>query len=339
MQCYTVDGSGLDGLRLVERPMPGVPGWDEVLIDVYSVSLNYRDILAANGQYGAKPETPFIAASDMAGEIIQVGPGVTEFKPGDRVVNLPFRYWPAGHLNSQWIRTLIGGSEDGVLAHQLVYPAESLALAPYNLNYQEASTLPIAGLTAWAAVVAHGRLRPGEWMLAHGTGGVAVFAAQLAKKMGAKVILTTSDPKKADLAKEWVGVDEVVDYRDMDWPEHVRKLTGKRGVDVVVETAGGTSLRQSVKACGYGARIGLIGNLAGRDASFDAIDLMYRQITVRGIFMESCQELRALCRAIEAIDIHPYIDTAFPFTEARKAYEHMQSRQHFGKVVIEVRPS
>lgn len=336
MRCYTVDGSGLANLCLQERPNPE-PAKGDVLVQVQAVSLNYRDLLVADGRYGGPQTTPIVACSDMAGIVAAVGPGVAEFKVGDRVLNAPFRHWPAGTLRRDWSRTFVGGQGvDGVLAEQVVYPADALVHVPEHMTFEQGSTLPIAGLTAWAAMVTHGQVRPGQWVLAHGTGGVAIFAAQIAQLVQARMIISTASPEKGKLAQDRFGVEATIDYRSEDWPQQVRKITGGMGVDVVVETAGGETLSRSIECCNYGARIGLIGVLGGLDCKFSAFHLMMHQISVRGIYMESTLELRALARALDAGRVEPAIDRVFSFDDAPKAYAHLASGRHLGKVVIRV---
>jgi NADPH:quinone reductase-like Zn-dependent oxidoreductase len=275
----------------------------------------------------------------MAGTVIEVGDGVTEWAPGDRVLNAPFRMYPAGALRSEWVRTFVGGNGvDGILAERILYPAESLVRIPASYSFVEGSTLTIAGLTAWAAVVTHGRTRPGDWVVVHGTGGVSVFAAQIARMLGAGVILTTSSPRKAEWAREHLGVADTFDYRSPDWPTQVREATGGNGADVVVEVAGGECLAQSMRACGYGGRVAVIGVLAGAETKIRVRDLLSRQISVKGIFMESTAELRALARALDQNNVRPHVDRVFPFDETHLAYAHLQSQQHVGKVVIAMNP-
>lgn len=164
MKCYLVDGQGIDALKIVEKPFPGPLNEQDVLVQVKACSLNYRDLMVAKGQYQYKSGgyPPFVPLSDMAGVVLSVGSGVTDLKPGDRVLNAPFRHWPAGTLRSSWARTFVGGSGlDGVLSEQIVYPADALVNVPEHLSFAEASTFTIAGLTAWAAVVTHGKTRPG----------------------------------------------------------------------------------------------------------------------------------------------------------------------------------
>lgn len=337
MRCYVVDGSGPTSLRMVQRPALPSPGPGNVLVDVHAVSLNYRDLMVADGRYGGPQNPPIVACSDMAGVVAAVGPGVRTFKAGDRVLNAPFRHWPAGALRRDWSRTFVGGQGvDGVLAEQIVYPADALAPVPAHMTFEQGSTLTIAGLTAWAAIVTHGRVRPGEWVLAHGTGGVAIFAAQLARLLHARVILSTSNPDKGRFARERFGVEETINYRDAEWPKRVREITGGRGVDVVVETAGGEQLAGSIESCNYGARVGMIGVLGGVECNFSAFPLMMHQVTIRGIYMESTRELHALALALEAGKVEPCVDRVFSFEDALAAYEYLHSGRHLGKVVIQV---
>ena len=338
MRCYTVDGTGLDSLTLVDRIVTEKPERDEVKVDVHAVSLNYRDLMVADGRYSGKQDVPIIACSDMAGVVAKIGENVTEFKVGDRVLNAPFRFWPAGSLRSKWAGTFVGGAGvDGVLAEQIVYPAEALVKIPKHLTFQQASTLTIAGLTAWSAIVTHGRVKAGDWILLHGTGGVSIFGAQLARIAGAQAILTTSSLIKSKLVKEEFGVTETVDYNDSDWPDQVREITGGEGVNLVVDVAGGTTLQKSINACAPGARICLIGVLAGIESKIDTIEVIMRQLLIRGILMESTEELRAFVRACKVAELEPYIHRVFPFDEARAAYEHLKSKKHIGKIVIDVR--
>jgi len=338
MKCIKTDCKGIDSLRLTNIDAPGDPAPGDVLIDVHAAALNYRDLMVARGHYGGVPPKPFIAVSDMAGVVAKVGEGVTHFKPGDRVVNAPFRNWPAGTLRGDWARTFVGGNGvDGVLAEQISYPAAAIVHLPEHLSFDQGATLTIAGLTAWSAVVTHGHVRAGDWVLVHGTGGVSIFAAQIARLFGAQVILTTSSKGKGDLVKDKLGVDHILDYREDDWPQQIHKLTDGHGADIVVEVVGGKSLSQSIKACGYGGRVNLIGVLDGLDSAVNVRDFLSHQVTVRGIFMESAQELAAFTRAVDANKLEPWIDRVFPFSETIQAYRHLESQTHIGKVIIRVK--
>lgn len=336
MKCYLVNGTGIANLALTERASPS-PGDHDVLIEVKSCSLNYRDLMIARGEYQYPPgkQPPIIALSDMAGVVLEVGSKVTDFKPGDRVLNSPFRYWPAGTLRQSWASTFIGGAGvDGVLAEQVVYPADSLVKIPSFLNFQEGSTFTIAGLTAWAAIMTHGKTRPGEWVLLHGTGGVSIFAAQLAHSIGAKTLMTTSSKEKADFVKGKFGVHATVNYRDNDWAKQVKEVTQGSGIDVVVDVVGGDTLAQSLKTCTFGARVAVIGVLSGRESTIQIPDLLRHQIQIRGIFMESTEELRAFMKAVEALQLKPHVDKVFSFSQAQDAYRYLEAKKHIGKVVI-----
>jgi len=337
MKHYLVNGDGIDSIQLSEKLSPATFSDDEVLVDAKAWSLNYRDLMVAKGQYQYKNQNtlPFIPLSDMAGVVRAVGKNVTELKAGDKVLNAPFRHYPAGDLRSSWIRTFIGGNGvDGVLAEQIVYPADSLVKIPEHLDFKEAATFTIAGLTAWSAIVTHGRTLPGEWVLLQGTGGVSIFAAQLAKAMGARTIMTTSSKEKADFVKAAFGVTATVDYRDTNWTGQVKEITQGAGVDVIVDVAGGDILAQSLALCNYGARVGVIGILSGQDSNIHIRDLLSHQVQIRGIFMESTEELRALMRAVDSLKIRPAIDKTFSFAQVKEAYRHLESQKHIGKVVI-----
>jgi len=336
-KCWLTDCRGIDTLKLAERPLPQelVPG--EVLVRVHAVSLNYRDLMVARGDYGGQYDPPIIACTDMAGVVLKTSPDVKTIKAGDKVISHPFRFWPAGKLKSSWIRTMVGGlGVDGVLIEQITYPVEALVKMPSHMTPEEGSTLPIAGLTAWAAVVTHCRAQPGEWVLVHGTGGVSIFAAQIARGLGARVILSSSNDEKVKAVKQKIGIDAAINYKDENWPNQVKEITGGNGVDVVVDTAGGDVLTKSILAAGYSSRIAIIGNIADRSTSFKLFDVVRRQITLRGIFMESREELKSFARACEVSTLHPWIDKVFPFDDAVNAYKHLESQKHIGKVVIKV---
>lgn len=332
VRAYCVDASGLS---LAHSHPSKTLTPDEVRITVDAVALNYRDLLVAQGKYGRVPEKPFVAGSDMAGTVTEIGAGVTGVSIGDRVVNSPFRHWPAGKLQADWLKTFIGASGvDGVLAEEIVFPASALASVPSHLTQVEAATLPIAGLTAWAAVVTHGRLRPGEWALLHGTGGVSIFAAQLVRAMGGRALMTTSSEEKGQRVKKAFGVTETFDYRDDNWVKKVRDYTGGTGVDLVVEVVGGATLSKSLKACTFSGRVSLVGVLDGFESTINPFDIIGRQLTVRGIYTESTEELRAFTKACEALRLKPHIDTIFPFDATPAAYAYLAAQKHIGKVVI-----
>lgn len=336
MLSYFVAGTGLDSLAMREARDPK-PGPNEVLVGVRAVSLNYRDLMVAEGRYGKPLVEPMVPCSDAAGVVLAVGDEVSTLEPGDRVLNAPFRYWPAGALRREYVEGFLGGGGvHGVLAEKVTLPAAALVRMPTHLTFAEASTLTIAGLTAWSALVPFGGTRPGDWVLAHGTGGVAIYAAQLAQLLGARMILTTSSEEKAGMVRERFGVDATVDYRDEHWPERVRQITGGHGADVIVETAGGETAARSLFAAAFAGRVAIIGVLDGTQAPFDVIRILARQLRIGGIYMDSTQELEALARAMSAAKMKPVIDRIFPFEDAQGAYVHLSQQRHIGKVVIQV---
>jgi len=337
MKCYLVDGKGIDSMKQADRPIPKVLNDTDVLVDIKACSLNFRDLKVAKGQYRPGDYPPYIPLSDMSGTVRAVGDKVTEFKIGDRVLNAPFRNWPAGKLNPRWAHSYVGVSGvDGVLAEQIVYPADALVHIPAHLDFNEASTFTVAGLTAWSAVVVHGKTRPGEWVLIHGTGGVSIFAAQLAHALGAKTIVTTSSKEKGDYVKKNYGVTATVNYKDADWDKQLKALTDGEGVDVVVDVVGGETLSRSIHICNYSARVAVIGVLGGSESPVKTLDLLIKQVQVQGIYMESAQELKALMHAVDTIKLKPAIDSVFAFDKAIDAFKHLESQKHLGKIVISI---
>ena len=335
IKSFVTDGQGIDNLAPAEKPEPASLSDNDVLIEVKAVSLNYRDLLVAKGLYGGAYDPPIIACSDMSGTVLEIGSNVTNLKPGDKVINSSFHTWLSGKMNSEKIRKFVGGlGVDGVLVEKFLYPAPALVKMPEYMSFEEGSTLTIAGLTAWAAVMTHGKVQPGVWLLVHGTGGVSIFAAQIAINAGAKVIMTTSNETKGKLVKEKLGIKHIINYKIEDWPNQVRDITDGDGVDVVVEIAGGETLARSIKACNYSARIGVIGILDDTSSKFKLFDVITKQISLRGIFMESTEELNALARHCEKHQLPPWIDKLFPFDKTIEAYKYLESQKHIGKVAI-----
>lgn len=336
MLSYFVQGNGIDSLSMREVAAP-TPGPGEVLVAVRAVSLNYRDLMVAEGRYGKPLAEPMVPCSDSAGIVIAVGEGVTRFAAGDRVMNHSFRNWPGGTLRHESVEGFIGGGGvAGVLAEKFTFPAAALVRVPDHLTFAEAATLPIAGLTAWSALVPFGQTRPGDWVLAHGTGGVSIFVAQLARILGARVILSTSSDEKSSAVRERFHVEATVNYRDPDWPKHVRALTSGNGADVIVDTAGGETLARSLGAANYAARIAVVGVLDGTAAVMDIIRILAKQLRVGGIYMDNVDEFEAFAKCVSASKLKPAIDRIFPFEDARGAYLHLQNQKHIGKVCIQV---
>jgi NADPH:quinone reductase-like Zn-dependent oxidoreductase len=326
---------GLDSLTLTERPEPS-PGPGQVVVRVRAVSLNYRDLLVVQGKYDPRMPLPRVPCSDGAGEVTAVGPGVTRVRPGDRVAGLFMQGWVEGDLTAAKARTALGGDLDGVLAEQVVLSAEGVSPVPDHLGFEEAATLPCAALTAWNALMVQGGLRPGEAVLLQGTGGVSVFALQLARAGGARVLITSSSDDKLARARS-LGADAGINYRTTpDWDRRARELTGGTGVDHVVEVGGAGTLNRSLRAVRTGGHIALIGVLAGAGGPVDTVLILHRAVRVQGVYVGSREMFEAMGRALTINRVKPVIDRVFRFEQAADAFRLLEGGGHFGKVVIRV---
>lgn len=338
MRVYELEkaGAGLDHLVVTERPVPR-PGAGEAVVRIRATSLNYRDLLIAKGRYGrGVPKYPLVPLSDGAGEVVELGAGVEQLVPGDRVVGSFFRDWIDGPPDENKRAASLGGSVDGVLAEYAVFRAQALVKIPSALAFEEAATLPCAGVTAWISLIDLGGLKAGETVLAMGTGGVSIFALQLAKAHGARVILTSSSDEKLEHGKR-LGADELINYRSTPaWDERARELTGGRGVDHLLEVGGAETLPRSLAAVRDGGHLALIGLLTGGRADPEVAARAGRGLRIDSIFVGSTAHLRALAEAAARFALHPVIDRVFEFGHAREAYEALESGHHFGKIVIRV---
>src|ERR1700681_3371565 len=329
MRAYQLDRLGsLDGLVLAERDIPS-PGIGEVVVRVRASSLNFRDMVILNGAYPMPVPPGRVPLSDGAGEVVEVGAGLKRFNVGDRVINSFFPNFFGGSFNAmpeQWVI-----DHDGWLAEYKAVSAEALVSMAEHLTFEEAATLPCVSVTAWSALSG---VRAGDTVLTQGSGGVSLFALQLAKLLGARVIATTSSAQNGERLKQ-LGADAAVDYvENPQWAEAVRALTAGRGVDRVVEVGGPGTLAQSLKAVTYGGEIALVGALAKSDVGLDFMSLFMSQATLRCISIGSRVDVEAMQRAVEAHAMHPVIDRVFPFTEAKSAWAHYAGRGVFGKVVM-----
>jgi NADPH:quinone reductase-like Zn-dependent oxidoreductase len=329
MRSYRLRELGsLDGLVTADEEIP-TPGLGQVLVKVGASSLNFRDLVIVNGWFPFPIAPGRIPLSDGAGEVVAVGDGVSRFKIGDRVVNAFFPNWLGGSFNVMPEQYVV--QHDGWLSEYRVVAAEALAKVPEGLSLEDAATLPCAGVTAWSAIAGVG---PGDTVLTQGTGGVSLFAVQLAKAAGARVIATTSSSEKAEKLKS-LGADHVIDYAaNSDWGTQARELTGGRGVDRVVEVGGPDTMQQSLKAVCYGGQISLVGILAGAAGSIDFMEIFASQSRLQTISVGSRRDLEDLIRVIEQHRIKPVIDSVYAFEEAKSAFEHLAKRKLFGKVVI-----
>lgn len=336
MKAYEIQEFGIDDLMVVDRDVPR-PGRGEVLVRLHAASLNYRDVMVVSGTYNPRMKLPATPLSDGAGEIVEVGEGVTKWKSGDRVIPIFAQRWFDGQSSEEKRRTSLGAGPqwDGVLREFAAFSEESVVSIPGHLSYEEAATLPCAALTAWNALVVSGGLKAGETVVTLGTGGVSVFAVQLAKMFGARVIATTSSDAKGEKLRD-LGADEVINYNTReDWDAGVLELTGKTGADHVIEVGGAGTLGSSLKAVRIGGHIAMIGALTG-PGNFDPISVFMKAVRLQGIFVGSREMLRDLLNAVEVNKLKPVIDRVFAFDQAREALKHMESASHFGKIVISI---
>ncbi|HSQ06017.1 MAG TPA: NAD(P)-dependent alcohol dehydrogenase [Burkholderiales bacterium] len=335
MKVYRLDPVGtLDGLKLFDEPEPR-PGPHEVLIRVRAASLNYRDLKVALGAYRrneikARP----IPLSDGAGEIVEVGPGVTRVKVGDRVAGIFTQRWLAGRSDPSYASSAMGGPADGMLAERVVLSEEGVVRIPAHLSFEEAATLPCAALTAWHALFARGHLTAGDTVLSLGTGGVSLFAAQFARMAGARPIVTSSSEEKIARLKA-MGITDIVNYRSTpDWENAVLELTGGQGVDHALELGGSGTFAKSLSALRMGGNLYMIGNLAEK-AQVNPQRILAKRACVYGIQVGSREMFEGMNRAIAQAKLKPIIDRRFEFANARAAYDHLASQAHFGKIVIQ----
>lgn len=336
MKAWVINEFGIDNLALEDREKPQA-GPGEVLVRFRAASLNYRDFMVVTGTYNPRMKVPAIPLSDGAGEVVATGDGVSKWKVGDRVIPIFAQRWFEGETSEEKRRTSLGaGSQwDGVLREFAAFSEESVVRIPDHLSFEEASTLPCAGVTAWNALAVSGNVKPGETVLTLGTGGVSIFAVQLAKLFGARVIATSGSDSKIEKLRA-LGANETINYRDReDWDAAVLELTGKRGVDHVVEVGGGDTLGRSITSVRLGGHVAMIGALSG-PAGFNPISVFMKAIRLQGIFVGSRKMLEDLCRAVEVNGLKPVVDRVFNFEDAREALHYMESGSHFGKIVVKI---
>jgi len=337
MKRYLLQAADEGPSRLVrdECPLPEA-GEGEALVKIHACSLNYRDLLMKSGQSASGGKGPVVPLSDGAGTVEALGPSAGGWEEGDRVALTFFRDWESGPFRMDYHRSARGGSCDGVLSEWVLAPASSLVRVPEHLDFDEAATLPCAALTAWHALFERGRpLRSGETVLCLGTGGVSVFALQIAKAAGARVIITSSSDEKLARARA-LGADGTVNYRETpEWDQAVMDLSGGQGADHVVEVGGPGTLGRSLGSVAAGGTVSLIGVLTGFDAPETGLfPLLARNADLNGIYVGNREMFERLNRFLAEHRIRPEIDRRFPFDEAPEAYAHLEGASHFGKVVV-----
>jgi len=333
MKAYELQQFGIDVLTLTEKPDPQ-PGLRQVIVSVRAVSLNYRDLMVVKGTYNPRLKLPMIPFSDGAGEVVAVGSEVKSFKPGDRVIGTFFQNWTGGEPNETKARTAKGGGDQpGMLAELVALEETGVIDCPEHLSYEEAATLPCAGLTAWNAVVDKGQTKAGDTVLVQGTGGVSIFAAQFAKMHGARVIATSSsDEKLARLAT--MGITDGINYKtNPDWDKAAKELNGGAGIDHIVEVGGAGTLERSLKAVRIGGMISVIGALSAGNG-INPVMVLMKSIRLQGIFVGNREMFEAMNRAISLHNMKPVVDRVFSFDQIHEALQLMESGGHFGKIVV-----
>jgi NADPH:quinone reductase-like Zn-dependent oxidoreductase len=321
---------GLDHLQLVERPEPA-PGSGQVRLRMRAASLNYRDL--ATVTMGQHP-LPLVPCSDGCGVVEAVGDGVRRVKVGDRVAPLFFQGWLSGPPRPSQLATALGGPIDGTLQDVMVLSEDGVARVPDHLSDAQVASLPCAALTAWRALVVEGGLKAGDTVLVQGTGGVSVFALQLAKAHGAEVIVTSSSDDKLERARA-LGADHLINYRRTPaWSKPVVEITSGRGADHVIEVGGADTFAQSLQAVRLGGHVSLIGVLSGFTGEISIPDMFRTNARIQGITVGSRDHFEDMCRAIAATGLAPVVDRTFPLEQAKAAFELMRAGGHFGKIVV-----
>lgn len=327
---------GDDAYRLVlkEVPVPAI-GAHDVLVRVRATSLNRRDLLMLNARYGPGGDAAGgIPLSDGAGEVVAVGDGVTRFDVGDRVAGIFFERWQNGRASADALASARGGGPGGMLSQFIVSREDGLVEIPEHLSFEEAATLPCAGVTAWVALFRQGGLEPGDYVLLEGTGGVSTFGLIYAAAAEARPIITSSSDEKLERARE-LGAFGTVNYRtNEDWQQQVRALTGGAGVDQVLEVGGRDTLGKAVQALAFGGHIALIGGLSGFGADLPVGSLMGLTASASGIYVGSRADFEAMNAFISEHRIRPVVDRVFDFEEAPAAFEFMDTGSYMGKIVI-----
>jgi NADPH:quinone reductase-like Zn-dependent oxidoreductase len=325
--------ASLENLYMDSAPA-AEPGPGEIKVRIRAASLNYRDMLVATGFFPVADG--LIMLSDGAGEVLAVGPGVSEFVPGDAVVATFHPAWLGGHIDKAQMLGTPGGPADGFACEEATRPAHHFTHAPKGLSHAEAATITCAGVTAWRALFTDGGHKPGETVLVLGTGGVSIFALQFAKAAGATVIATSSSAERLERLKA-LGADHVINYReDAEWGQTALGLTGGLGVDHVVEVGGPNTLPQSLIAARTGGHLAIIGAVGGFDGGIPFAITQAKWLRLQGVTVGSRADQIAAVRAIEANGIKPVVDRCFALENMADAFRYLQAEKHFGKICIDI---
>ncbi|MDQ1096763.1 MULTISPECIES: zinc-dependent alcohol dehydrogenase family protein [Chryseobacterium] len=324
------NGYGLDQIEITDYPVPEV-GADEVLVKVNAISLNQLDIMVAEGIFGTP--LPHILGSDASGVVVQVGHSVKHFAVGDRICTHFIQDWQDGDLKAEYLKSRLGTDVNGVFSEYICLSERALVKIPDHMSFTEASTLPIAALVAWEAVVNTVGIKPGQSLLVQGTGGASVFALQIAKMIGAKVIITSGSDEKLEVARK-LGADITVNYRRYpEWQHRILELTDGEGADVAVEMSW-AELNKTAEVVKLNGKIAVVGLLGGQFAELSAFPVLQKSLTIHGVQVGSRTSFEDMIRAFGVNAIRPYIDRVFPVEDIAEAMKYFRNGKHIGKVVL-----
>ena len=328
------DLAGSPGLALDVSQAPE-PGPGEIRVEVLAASLNYRDGLIIGGILPARQG--LIPLSDGAGVVLNVGPGIASFQPGDAVISVFHPNWPDGHVDRAELDNSPGGPADGFASKIVTRPATHFTHAPRCLNPVQAATLPCAGVTAWRALITDGQVKPGDHVLIQGTGGVSLFALQFAKAAGATVIATSSSAEKLERLGA-LGADHLINYRQTEnWGQAAQALSGGRGVEHVIEVGGPRTIAQSFLAARTGGHIAIIGAVGGFDIDTMPFAIVQaKRLRLQAVTVGSRRDQIDMVRAIDVHGLEPVIDSCFALDQLPAAVKRLMARQHFGKICLDL---
>lgn len=335
MRVFQIEGEwGIQHLKLSTRSVPR-PAAGQVLLKMQASSVNFRDPIVPERGYGSQTGTlPLIPISDGAGEVVEIGAGVTRFKVGERACPAYFQTWISGEPNLERLTYSLGGPLDGTMAEYMCLSEEGLVKVPAYLSALEAASLPCAGVTAWSALVESGRIKPGDRVLLQGSGGVSLFALQFAKMLGAEVTVISSSDAKIERLKK-MGADHTLNYiATPEWAKASRELTQGKGYDHIVELGGEKTLPQSLRCIRPGGTLSMIGILSGIAMSASLGLIITRQVRLQGITVGHRDSFEAMLRAMQQHHVKPVIDRVFDFDELKEALSYLKSGAQFGKICI-----
>lgn len=328
-------GGNADGLKLVDEPSP-TPAAGQVRVRLEAASLNYRDLMVARGLYPLSGQGPLVPGSDGVGRVVETGPGVTRLAVGDRVATCFFPDWLDGRMTPASVVSALGAGRAGTFAQEIVLSEHSFVKTPAHLSDAEAATLTCVGTTAWHALFEAARIEPGSTVLLLGTGGVSIFALQLAKAAGCRVLITSSSDAKLARARE-LGADATINYSQTpEWSGEVRRLTDGEGVDVVIEVGGEKTLPQSLASVRLQGTIITVGAVSGMAGGIPPRSLIPGALRMQGVFVGPRSMHEKLARFVGTAKIRPVVDRTFAFEQLPDAYRHLESGRHFGKVVLAI---